>query len=41
MSQEVLLYLMAGVGGVFALIVVAYVILNNKMQSKETRYVAQ
>ena len=32
---------MAGVGGVFALIVVAYVILNNKMQSKETRYVAQ
>ena len=41
MSQDVLLYIMAGVGGVFALIVVAYVILNNKMQSKETRYVAQ
>ena len=41
MSQQVLIYLMGGVAGLFAIIVVAFLIINNKMKSKETRYVAQ
>ena len=41
MSQKVLLYFMGGICAVFALIVVAYLILSKKMQKKETRYVRQ
>lgn len=41
MSQDVLVYLMVGVGGLFAILVLAYYLLSKKMQTKETRYVAQ
>lgn len=41
MSQDVLLYLMLGVGGLFAILVFAYYLLSKKMQTKETKYVAQ
>ncbi len=41
MSQNVLLYLIGGLGGVFVLIVLIYVALSKKMQTKETKYVRQ
>ncbi len=41
MSQDVLVYLMVGVGGLFAILVFAYYLLSKKMQTKETKYVAQ
>ncbi len=41
MSNDILRYLIIGVGGVFAVLVVAYYILSKKMQTKETRYIAQ
>ena len=41
MSQDVLIYLMAGVAGLFVIIILAYYMLSKKMQSKETKYVAQ
>lgn len=41
MSQDVLVYLMVGVGGLFAILVLAYYLLSKKIQTKETRYVAQ
>ena len=34
-------YLMLGVAGVFAVVVIAYIIIYKKMQNKETKYVAQ
>ncbi len=41
MSANMLLYFIGGVCGLFAIIVLVYVILNKKMQTKETRYVRQ
>ena len=41
MSQNVLLYFIGGVGGVFVLLVLIYVAISKKMQTKETRYVRQ
>ena len=40
MSQQILIYFIGGVAGLFALIVIAYLMLNKKMQNKETRYVS-
>ena len=41
MPDNFLKYLIIGVGGVFAILVVAYYLLSKKMQTKETRYIAQ
>ena len=41
MSNEMLMYLMIVTAGLFVVILIAYVILNNKLKSKETKYVAQ
>ena len=41
MSDNFWKYLIIGVGGVFAILVVAYYLLSKKMQTKETRYIAQ
>lgn len=40
MSQNMLLYIMAGTAGLFAVVVLVYLLLGNKLKSKETRYVA-
>ena len=40
MSNQVLLYIMGGVAGLFGIIVVVYMSLSNKMKSKETKYVS-
>ena len=41
MSNEVLMYLMIGCAVLFVVILIAYYILNNKLRSKETKYIAQ
>ena len=41
MSQNILLYLIAGLGGVFVLLVLIYVAISKKMQTKDTKYVRQ
>ena len=41
MSPEVIKYFIFGVFGVFGIIVLAYLVVSKKMQSKETKYVAQ
>ena len=41
MTNQMLMYLMIVVGGLFFAIVIAYVFLNKKLQSKETKYIAQ
>ncbi len=41
MSQNMLLYFMGGICGLFAAIVIAYLLISKKMQTKETRYVRQ
>ena len=41
MSNQVLLYLMGGVGAVFGIVVIAYYIMSQKMNGKNTKYVAQ
>ena len=41
MSQNILLYLIAGLGGVFVLLVLIYVAISKKMQTKDTKYVKQ
>lgn len=41
MSNQMLLYLMIGVAGVFAVIVMAYLLLSQKMQTKERRQLRQ
>ncbi len=40
MSQNMLLYLIGGVAGLFGVIVIVYLALSNKMKSKETKYVS-
>ncbi len=39
MSQDILKYLILGIGGIFALIVIIFLALSKKMQNKETKYV--
>lgn len=39
MTQDVLLYFIAGLGGVFVILVLAYYLISKKMQTKETKYV--
>ena len=41
MPENFLLYVIGGVGGVFAIIVIIFLSLRSKMQNKETRYVRQ
>ena len=41
MSQNMLKYLIGGMGGIFALIVLIYVAISKKMQTKETKYARQ
>ena len=41
MPENFLQYVIIGVGGLFAILVLAYYILSKKMQNKETRYIAQ
>ena len=41
MSDQFFMYLMIVIVGLFGLIVIAYFILNKKMQSKDTKYIAQ
>ena len=41
MSNQMLMYLMIAAGGLFVVILIAYAILNNKLKSKETKYIAQ
>lgn len=41
MPENFLQYLIIGVGVIFAIIVVIYIMLSKKMQTKETRYIAQ
>jgi len=41
MSNDMLMYLMIIIAGLFVAILIAYVLLNNKLKSKETKYVAQ
>ena len=41
MSQNILPYLIAGLGGVFVLLVLIYVAISKKMQTKDTKYVRQ
>ena len=40
MSNQMLLYLMGGVAGLFGIILVVFLTLNKKMQTKETKYVS-
>ena len=40
MSNDVLLYIMGGVAALFGIIIVVYMSLNKKMQTKETKYVS-
>ena len=37
MSNQVLLYLMGGVGAVFGIVVIAYYIMSQKMNGKNTK----
>ena len=41
MSNEMLMYLMIATAGLLVVILIAYVMLNNKLKSKETKYIAQ
>jgi len=41
MTNQMLMYLMIVAGGLFVVILIAFVILNNKLKSKETKYIAQ
>lgn len=41
MSNTVLLYIMGGVGGIFALIVIVYLFVSQKMQTKERKQLKQ
>lgn len=41
MSPQVIKYFILGILGVFGVIVIAFLIISKKMQSKETKYVAQ
>ena len=41
MSNDMLMYLMIGSAVLFVIILIAYFILNNKLRSKETKYIAQ
>ena len=41
MSDNFLLIIMGGAGGIFVFILLAYYILKSKMQNKETKYIAQ
>ena len=41
MSEQMMLYLMIGAGVLLVALLVLYVVLNNKMKSKETKYIAQ
>ncbi len=41
MLQNILPYLIAGLGGVFVLLVLIYVAISKKMQTKDTKYVRQ
>jgi len=41
MSDNFLLYIIGGVGGLFAVLVLAYLIISKKMQNKNTKYVKQ
>ncbi len=39
MSQDILKYLIAGVGGVFALLLIIFLVINKKLQGSNTKYV--
>ena len=41
MSNDVLVYLIAGIGALFAIIVIAYIIVSKKAENKNTKYVKQ
>ena len=41
MSNDILLYVVGGVGGVFGIIVLLYFIMSSKSQNKNTKYVKQ
>ena len=41
MSNDILLYIVGGVGGVFGIIVLLYFIMSSKSQNKNTKYVKQ
>ncbi len=41
MTNQMLMYLMIVTGGLLVVILVAFMILNNKLKSKETKYIAQ
>ena len=41
MSNQILVYLIGGVGALFGVIVVIYYMMTQKMNGKNTRYVAQ
>lgn len=41
MNNQILIYFMIGIGGLLVAILVAYVMLNKKLKSKETKYIAQ
>ena len=41
MSNQILLYLIGGVGALFGVVVVIYYIMSQKMNGKNTKYVAQ
>ena len=40
MSNDILIYLIGGVAGIFGIILIVFLTLNNKMKSKETKYVS-
>ena len=40
MSNDILVYLIGGVAGIFGIILIAFFALKNKMKSKETKYVS-
>ena len=41
MTNQMLMYLMIVAGGLFLVIIIAYMMLNKKLKSKETKYIAQ
>lgn len=41
MTNQMLMYLMIVTGGLLGVIIIAFVIVNNKLKSKETKYIAQ
>lgn len=41
MPENFLQYVIIGTGGIFAIIVIAFLLVSKKMQTKETRYIAQ